>query len=170
MKPLFIFLFSFLTLGMYAQAGDLFVAPEGGFVTHYKNGMYGLNVSYHLNDGIELSFTGLLNTNIPLEAEFNKSSVEDLSIYSLNLDIRYYLLLMRSWAMGPALGYQYQAVKNKTNSLGDLSASGFNIGWHTRFNITDEIKIMGGWRYTSTNEELRHHYIYIGIGYTFSLF
>jgi hypothetical protein len=80
------------------------------------------------------------------------------------------MLLMRSWGTGPALGYQYFIVKDKKNSLGDFTASGFNIGWHFRHNITDELKIMGGWRYTMGGEDSRHHFFYLGIGYTFSLY
>jgi opacity protein-like surface antigen len=80
------------------------------------------------------------------------------------------MILMRSWGMGPALGYQYLTVKNKDDSLGSFSTSGFNIGWHARFNLTDEWKITSGWRYTMAGEDVRHHYIYLGIGYTFSLY
>ncbi|MDR2086250.1 MAG: porin family protein [Dysgonamonadaceae bacterium] len=156
-------------INSHAQTGDLLVGAQGGFNTRYKDGMYGLNLSYHLNDPVEASFTGLFNPAISLTDEFNKNSVTKLSIYSLNLDLRYYMLLMRSWGMGPALGYQYLIVKDK-NSLSDFSASGFNIGWHMRFNITDELKTMGGWRYTMAAEDVRHHYIYLGIGYTFSLY
>jgi opacity protein-like surface antigen len=162
-------LFICFTISSYAQVGDLFVGAQGGFNTRYSDGMYGLNISYHLVDPIEVSFTGLLNPNISLTDELDHS-VEKLNVYSLNLDMRYYMLLMRSWGMGPALGYQHLIVKNKDVPIGDFSASGFNIGWHMRFNITDELKITSGWRYTMAAEDARHHYIYLGIGYTFSLY
>jgi hypothetical protein len=158
------------TVSLYAQAGDLFVGAQGGFNTHYKDGMYGLNVSYHLLDPVEVSFTGLFNPQITLTDEFNKNLIDKLSVYSLSLDLRYYMVLMRSWGMGPALGYQHLIVNDKEKSLGDFSASGFNIGWYMRFNVTDEWKITGGWRYTMGSEDVKHHYIYWGIGYTFALY
>jgi hypothetical protein len=166
----FVSLLTLFSISSFAQVGDLFVGAQGGFNTRYKDGMYGLNVSYHLLDPLEVSLTGLLNPNISLTDEFNKSKKENLTIYSINLDLHYYMLLMRSWGMGPALGYQYLTVKNKENSLSSFSASGFNIGWHMRFNISDDMKIMGGWRYNMANEDARYHFIYVGIGYTFSLY
>jgi opacity protein-like surface antigen len=172
-KIVFVLFMAFFTISSYAQVGDLTVGATGGYVTQYKDGMYGLNLSYHLSDPLEVSFTGLMNPNITLTDEFNKNIKEKLNVYSLNLDLRYYMLLMQDWGTGPALGYQYLIVKDKSSNslaLGDFNASGFNIGWHARFNITDNLKIMGGWRYTMASEEARHHFIYLGIGYTFNLF
>jgi hypothetical protein len=169
-KSIFILLSVFFSLSSYAQTGGLFVGAQGGYVTHYKNGMYGLNLAYQLADPVEISFTGLLNPSISLKDEFDKSLVEKLNVYSFNLDMRYYLMHMSSWGMGPVLGYQYQVVKNKSDFLGDFNTSGFNIGWHIRADLTDDVKLMGGWRYTMAKEDAKHHYIYLGIGYTFSLF
>jgi hypothetical protein len=168
-RSLLLTLLTCFVLNTYAQTGDLLLGLQGGFNSRYKDGIYGLNVSYHLADPVEASFTGLFNPAVSRTDELF-GSVDKLNIYSLNLDMRYYMFLMRSWGMGPTLGYQYLIVKGKDNALNDFSASGFNIGWHTRFNITDELKIMGGWRYTMANESTRHHYLYLGIGYTFSLY
>jgi hypothetical protein len=168
-KIIFFLLLAFFAVKSYSQAGDLFVGAQGGFVTHYGDGMYGLNVSYHLNDPLEVSFTGLFNPKVSLEDDFD-NTVDKLGLYSANLDLRYYMLLMDSWAMGPALGYQYLTGKYEDDLLGDFSSSGLNIGWHARANLTDAIKLTGGWRYTMGSEEQKHHYFYIGIGYTFSLY
>ena len=168
-RSIFILFLGFFFASAYAQVGDLFVGANGGFVTKYNAGMYGLNVSYHVTDPLEVSFTGLTNPNVSLTDEFDKSIVDKLSLYSFNLDLRYYMLHMREWGTGPTLGYQHFIVKDKNTSLGDFNASGFNIGWHVRANLTDEIKLFGGWRYTMGNDA-KHHYFNIGIGYTFSLF
>ena len=173
MKRLIFILFSGLFFAnLQAQVGDLLAGANGGFITKYNTGMYGLNVSYHITDPLEASFTSLLNPKVSLTDEFDKSLVDKLSLYSFNLDLRYYMLHMRDWGTGPTLGYQLLVVKdkNKNASLGDFNASGLNLGWHVRVNLTDEIKIFGGWRYTMASENASHHLFNIGIGYTFSLF
>ncbi|MDR1436863.1 MAG: porin family protein [Candidatus Symbiothrix sp.] len=168
-KPVFFLLCIACSFASYAQAGDTSVGLLGGYDTQYKDGMYGLNISYHLIDQAEVGFTGLFNPNISQTDEFNRTKVENLSLYSLNLDLRYYLLLTRSWGMGPFLGGQHLIVQNKEYSYKDFSVFGFNIGWHIKANITEEIKLTTGWRYTMANEGIKHHCIYLGIGYTFSL-
>jgi hypothetical protein len=169
-KLVFILLLVTCTLALYAQQGDAFIGLQGGYDSQYKDGMYGLNISYHLTDPAEVSFTGLFNPNISQTDEFNRNLVEKLSVYTLNLDLHYYLIYMRSWGMGPSLGGQHLIVQNKENSFGNFNVFGFNIGWHLRANLTDEIKLTGGWRYTMANEGIKHHCIYLGIGYTFSLY
>ena len=169
-RSIFILFLGLFFANSYAQVGDLFVGANGGFITKYNTGMYGLNVSYHITDPLEVSFTGLMNPNVSLTDEFDKNDVDKLSLYSFNLDLRYYMLHMRDWGTGPILGYQLFSVKDKNVSLGDFNASGFNVGWHVRANLTDEIKLFGGWRYTMGNDDSKHHYFNIGIGYTFSLF
>jgi hypothetical protein len=158
------------SLASYAQVGDTFLGLQGGYNSQYKDGMYGLNISHHFLDQAEASFTGLLNPSISLSDTYPE---DNLKVYSLSLDLRYYLMLMRSWGMGPVLGYQHLFVQYKEKPWCDFNASGFNIGWHLRGNLTDEIKLMGGWRYTMANkssEDTKHHYIYLGFGYTFSLY
>ena len=168
-KEIFILLLVICTVRSYAQAGDLLVGATGGYITHYEDPLYGLNVSYHLNDPIELSLSGLLNPNVTRKDEID-DSVDKLNLLSLNLDLHYYMMLMRSWATGPVLGVQYLSITDKEASLGDANVTGFNIGWHMRGNISDTMKVFGGWRYTMAGNEYSHHYFYVGVGYTFSLF
>ena len=169
-RLIFILFLGLFVARSYAQVGDLFVGANGGFITKYNDGMYGLNVSYHLTDPLEASFTGLLNPNASFTDEID-NSISKLNLYSFNLDLRYYMMHMRDWGTGPTLGYQFLVVKDKDPlGVAGFNASGFNVGWHVRANLTDEIKMFGGWRYTMANEEAKHHFFHIGIGYTFSLF
>jgi opacity protein-like surface antigen len=167
MKRLILVLFLFFSLAnVFAQKGDLFGGIEGGYTTYYNNALYGLNVGYHIADPLEISFTGLLNTNASRIDYLD--DVEKFSLYSFNFDFHYYLLLMRSWGMGPVLGYQFLNEKYNADSF---NFNGFNLGWHLRGNLTDNLKLMGGWRYTMFNEkDANNSYFYVGIGYTFSLY
>ncbi len=179
MKKLFLLLFlTACSLGARAQAGDLFVGATGGYITNYKNILYGVNAAYHFTDPLEISFTGLMNPNIteelgdPGDATYTKSKIK---MYSTNLDMRFYMVLQRNWATGPFIGGQYSYIDKKylnsaTNEAYAVNVAGFNIGWHLRGNITEHLKINGGWRYTSANHDASHHLIYLGIGYTFNLF
>lgn len=168
-KCLFILLLTIVSISVYSQRGDLAVGIKGGYITSYKDILYGADIAYHIADPLEIAFTGLLNTNMTLEDEFDSSIKDKLSMYSFNLDARYYLLLQRTWGTGPALGAQYFTVKNKTQDFID-NVWGFNIGWHIRGNITESLRLNGGWRYTNASEDFRYHYIYAGITYTFSLY
>ncbi len=166
------------SFGAYSQRGDLFIGATGGYLTNYKDIMYGLNTAYHVSDPLEISFTGLMNPNITEEdgeegsATYTSSKIK---MYSANLDVRFYMVLQRNWATGPFIGGQYSYLDKKylnsaTNEEYDVNVAGFNIGWHLRGNITDNLKINGGWRYTSANHNASHHLFYIGIGYTFNTF
>ncbi len=174
MKKIFLLLFVvILSASSYGQAGDLFVGAKGGYVTSYKDLLYGFDVAYHLADPLEISFTGLMNPDMKVDDEIDGKS--KISLYSANLDMRYYLLLQRTWGMGPALGGQYMYLNKKvlnspTNEEYSSQPLGFNIGWHMRFNLTENVKVNGGWRYTTANKDASHHLIYIGLGYTFNLF
>ncbi|MDR0798841.1 MAG: porin family protein [Dysgonamonadaceae bacterium] len=168
-KGIISLLLVFSAVCSYAQAGDLFVGAMGGYITHYEDPLYGLNLSYHVNDPIELSLNGLFNSNVTLKDDFSDDS--KLKLLSLNLDLHYYMILMRSWATGPTIGGQYLRITDKADQpLLNASAGGFNIGWHFRGNISDTMKAFGGWRYTMAGKEYSHHFFYIGVGYTFSLF
>jgi opacity protein-like surface antigen len=179
MKKLFLFLFMVIcSFGAFAQSGDLFVGATGGYITNYKDLLYGLNASYHVSDPLEISFTGLINPNIKEEGDnviAGDNTAKKIKMYSVNLDARFYMVLQRNWATGPSIGGQYTYLDKKylystTNEQYKINAAGFNIGWHLRCNITDNIKINGGWRYTSANSDASHHLFYVGIGYTFNLF
>lgn len=179
-KTLFILLLAVLSVQAYSQQGDLTVGVKGGYIYSpsdlvFKGVLYGVDVAYHISDPFEVAFTGLLNPNIPRD----KST---LAVYSMNLDLRFYLIHQREWATGPALGGQYYIVDNKSNNLDTNKALGFNIGWHFRINLTDNVKLNGGWRYTNAKTkdntkwwssdasfDMSHHLFYVGIAYTFEL-
>jgi hypothetical protein len=166
-----VLLFVFFTIKSYAQAGDLQFGIQGGYATLYKDPLFGLNASYDFSDMFQTSFTGLFNPAVKRKDEFNSAYDEKLGLYSLNLDTRFLIINQRVWAMGPSLGAQYLIAKYE-NSLGNYNALCFNIGWHVRTNITDNLRLSGGWRYTNTKESIKasHHFFYIGIGYAFNLF
>ena len=171
MKKIILFLFAILLSGsIYAQQGDLSFGVKGSYVTVYKDLLYGLDLSYHIADPLEISISQLINPSVTKEDEFNSEYDEKLGLYSTNLDLRYYLLLQRSWATGPILGGQYLFVKNKESDIYNINAFGFNIGWHLRINLTDHLKINGSWRYTNGQDETSHHAFSLGLCYTINLF
>ena len=179
-KTVFILLWVVLSVQAYSQKGDLTVGAKVGCIysnsqIDYTNILYGIDVAYHLSNPLEVALTCLMNPNIPRD----KST---LAVYSNNLDFRLYLIHMQAWATGPALGGQYLIVDDKTEKLGAYKAMGFNIGWHIRANLTDNLKINGGWRYanakakdksiywsSSSSIDISHHLFYVGIAYTFEL-
>jgi len=185
-KTAFILLMGILSIQVFSQKGDLSLGAKGGYVysPKYYNGMlYGIDVAYHLSYPIEVAFTGLINPGISYEDI--KNSKKKLSVYSANLDFRLYLIHQTEWATGPALGGQYYIIDTKDikgNDLGANKAFGFNIGWHARINLTDNLKLNGGWRYTNAKAkdntkwwsddasfDISHHLLYLGIAYTFEL-
>jgi opacity protein-like surface antigen len=168
-KIVFVLLLVFSSWNIYAQQGDLSVGVKSGYVTKYEDLLYGLDLAYQFNEPFEIAFTGLMNPNISLEDEF-LGVKNKLSLYSANLDLRIYLIPQRSWATGPVLGAQYLSVNNKTIDFDSYNVLGFNIGWHIRANITDNLKINGGWRYTNAKEGASHNFFYAGLTYTFELF
>ncbi|MCC8147046.1 MAG: porin family protein [Bacteroidales bacterium] len=125
---------------------------------------------------MEASFTGLMNTKIHTkDKDFNDPNFDrNVSFYSGNLDLRFMLINSELLATGPALGAQLSKFTRKEyltdEVVDDGTAWGFNIGWHVRFTVAENIKINGGWRYTNAAEDQSHHIIYLGVGYAFSLF
>ncbi|MCL1933925.1 MAG: porin family protein [Candidatus Azobacteroides sp.] len=181
-KMIFALLFVILSVHAFSQSGDLTIGAKGGYVfstDYYKGILYGFDVAYHLADPLEVAFTGLFNPDIsytnPMQVK------KQLSVYSANLDLRLYLIHHEVWATGPTLGGQYYVVDDKSNEYGADKAWGFNMGWHLRVNLTDNVKINGGYRYTNANAKdrnswddsakfpLSHHLIYLGVAYTFEL-
>jgi len=174
---------TFISVQAFSQQGDLSIGAKGGFISsnsdiNLKDVLYGFDLAYHLSYPLEVAFTGLMNPNVSHDNS-------KLAVYSTNLDFRLFLIHQREWsdfATGPALGGQFYIVDNKTENLGADKALGFNIGWHARVNLTDNIKINGGWRYTNVKAKNRqtwwsdaasfdmsHHFLYIGVAYTFEL-
>jgi hypothetical protein len=158
------------TLRTFAQAGDLYAGLQGGYATYYKSPLYGLNLSYTLSNPLQISLTGLMNPNIVKTVDFNHELKENLQFYSTNLDLRLFLINMETWATGPVLGGQYLYINKKDNTLGPDHLFGFNIGWHLKINLTDNIRLNGGWRYSSVKDSESYNLFYVGIGYAFNLF
>ncbi|GHT08819.1 hypothetical protein FACS189426_05380 [Bacteroidia bacterium] len=171
-KIFFILTLTLVSLSVYSQKGDLAVGLKGGYVhsiEYYSDILYGLDVAYHITDPFEIAFTGLLN---PSASYTNyKDEKQKLSVYSTNLDLRLYLLMQREWATGPVLGGQYLVINNKTTGDKEfINKIGFNLGWHLRINVSDNLKLNGGWRYTNVKDEgfdASHHFFYAGLAYTF---
>jgi len=188
-KIVFILLLAFLSVQAYSQQkGDLTVGVKGGYVYsphYYKGGLYGFDVAYNLSDPFEIVFTGLTNPNIPYQDVNNTK--KNLAVYSANLDFRLYLVNLREWGIGPALGGQYYIVDVTKDSaaspnLGSNKALGFNLGIHGRVNLTDNLVINGGWRYTNAKAknnpkwyianssfDMSYNLFYLGLAYTFEL-
>ncbi|MDR3060584.1 MAG: hypothetical protein LBU57_00535, partial [Dysgonamonadaceae bacterium] len=92
MKKLFLLLFMTVSaLGSYAQKGNLYTGAVGGYVTNYKDVVYGLNISYHLSDPLEVSLTGLMNPKI--KGDVDTPDETEIKMYSVNLDFRFYMVL-----------------------------------------------------------------------------
>ena len=178
MKKLFLLLFTTVcSLGAFAQTGDLSVGATGGYITKYKGLMYGFNVGYHVTDPLEFNFSGLMNPNMTEKIIYSSIDItsREIKMYSTNLDIRYYMMLQREWATGPFIGGQYSYLDRKDSDSDENiqykhNIAGFNVGWHLRINLTDNLKINGGWRYTMANQNASHHVLYLGLGYTFNMF
>ena len=161
-----------------AQAGDLHIGAVGGYQSFYKSPVYGLNLSYDISTPLQVSVTSLANFGFTQKDEFNQAEDRKLKIFSHNLDFRLFLINLETWAMGPSLGCEYlvergekQVVDGEVfDSLRDFNAFGFNVGWHLRVNVTDNLRLNGGWRYTSSQEEASRNTFYLGLGYAFNLY
>ncbi|MDR2622662.1 MAG: porin family protein [Dysgonamonadaceae bacterium] len=172
-KTVLILLFAGLAIRAFSQVGDLSVGLKSGWTTNYADLVYGLDAAYNLTGSLEIAFTGLVNPSISYKDTYDtKFPIQKLSVYSGNLDARLYLLSSRSWGIGPALGGQYYSVKELTEGkaikTGTFNVFGFNIGIHGKINLTENILVNGGWRYTNAKEEgAKHSLFYLGIGYVF---
>ncbi|GHS99521.1 hypothetical protein FACS189421_10140 [Bacteroidia bacterium] len=170
-KAVVILFLVFLAGKAYAQAGDLTIGALGGYETKYKSPLYGLNLSYNVNNPVQISLTGLMNPDIFKKDDWNKEDDKNLALYSVNLDVRFFLINMDSWATGPSIGAQYLDIQYKgKNSIYSYNAWGANIGWHLQVNLTDNLKINGGWHYSTVSESSSYSLFYLGVGYAFNLF
>ena len=157
-----------LSVSVYAQQGDLSFGVKGSYITVYKDFLYGVDLSYHLLDPLEISLSQMINPSVTKKEDYMPD--EKLGLYSTNLDLRYYLIYQRSWGSGPILGGQYLFVKSKEDSIYNINSFGFNIGWHLRVNLNDNFRLNGNWRYTNGQDETSHHAFSLGLSYTFNIF
>lgn len=176
-KLVWIVLITLFGLQAQAQTGDLTMGAQGGYMFKYKGIMYGLDLCYQPASILEVSISGLMNSKIHMkDPDFQDASFDrDVSFYSGNLDLRFLLINSDLLATGPVLGGQCAnfTIKDPSsnNSVVDEgTAWGANIGWHLRVMIAENLKLNGGWRYTSATEDQKYHTVYLGIGYSFNLF
>ena len=165
--------FSVATL--YGQAGDLTVGAKGGYNSYYSCLTYGLDVSYQLSDPLELSLSGLINPKITQKDKDFHDPIYTryISLYTGSLDLRFLILRMENWSTGPALGGHILSFKSKDPKdfvVDNGTLLGVNFGWHLRVNVTDNLRLNGGWRYSTIKDGLSHHVFYLGVGYAFNLF
>jgi opacity protein-like surface antigen len=174
-KAVFILLLGFFAIHSFAQAGDLTIGPKGAYILKYPGFTYGLDISYQLTDPLELTISGMMNPKMRVTDKDFKDPKYDrnISLYTGSLDLHFYLLNQESWGMGPALGVECTSFKSKDLQgfvVDDALSYGINMGWNIRVALTENLKLNGGWTYTTATEDLSHHSFYLGIGYTFSLF
>jgi opacity protein-like surface antigen len=160
---------------MYGQAGDLTVGAKGAYISLYPGFAYGIDVSYQMSDPLELCISGLINPKITKKDKefYDPDYTRYISFYSGSLDLRFLILRMENWSTGPSLGGQILSFKSKDPNdyvVDNGTSLGVNFGWHLRVNVTDNLRLSGGWRYTSLKEGLSHHAFYLGVGYAFNLF
>lgn len=155
-----------LATNFYGQKGDLYVGALGGYVTNYKEFLFGLQSSYHVTDPLEVSLSFIMNPDIKLEESGEKDT--KLELYSFNLNMQYYILSQRTWSMAPVIGAQYFLYKE--DLYGDENSFGLNLGWNMRYYLTENLKLSGGWKYAVMNHDASHHLFYVGLGYTFNLY
>lgn len=168
-KYLLIALISLFSLNSYSQVGDLNVGVEGGYLLQYSNPMFGLNVGYMLTDHMEVSLKGIMHPSVKV-SDF--STDDKFSLYSLDLCINYYIIHMRDWGIGPAVGCGFASRKDK-ESTGFLDDDGLGVSLGVKFfgNLGDQFRINGGWKYTTGSEFLTNfHYFYLGFSYAFDLY
>lgn len=152
----------------YSQQGELSVGLGGGYSTLYKNGLYGLSVDYNLTDHLQISLSEMINPSITVDGGTIKSYKQ--GIYATNLDIRFYLIHMREWGTGPAIGGQYLYETDGRSGYESDHRAGFNIGWMGFGNLTDQLKLTVGWRWTSLGDNESNHFFYAGLSYIFELY
>ena len=161
--------FVLFTLGAGSQRiGDWYIGADAGYITNYKDIVYGARSTYNITEPLEVGASFLMNPVIKSKDPGGEQS--EGKWLSYNLDLTYYALMQYGWSMGPSIGGQYldYSVKYKTAVVHDketFSAFAFNVGWRLRFDLSDKIKLTGGWRYSTGQDDTSYHLFYIGVGY-----
>ncbi|MDR1562987.1 MAG: hypothetical protein LBS54_07935 [Dysgonamonadaceae bacterium] len=170
MKKLFVsLLFVAVMLPLSAQK-NLSVGVKPGYVKmngYNLSGMqYGVEASYQFGYAVELALSGLYGPNLSSSYTGN-----DYSLFSAGLDLRFYLIQQEIWGTGPVLGGQYFSLKNENKSevYGADNLPGFNLGWHGRVFLSDNLQLNAGWRYTNAKTDHAYHLFYLGLAFTFDL-
>jgi len=175
-KVLIISVLFFSAIQMRAQSGELAVGAQGGYITYYKSPLYGMTFTYHLSTPLQLSLSGLINPNISLKEGSNTIPTE---LYTVNVDLRFLLLNFDILSTGPSIGLQYMrniensAVSDKKNIFGP------NLGWYVKYNLTENLRLTGGWQYsnmkkssnmTSYTYNFSYHMFYVGLSWAFNTY
>jgi hypothetical protein len=157
-----------VSIGAAAQNG-LTVGAQGGYMTYYKDMTYGINLTYDVSTPFQLSLTGLMSPKISRPDEFNANKKNTNELFSLNLDARFLLINLESFATGPSVGAQWLHNKETITFPETYNNLGVNIGWHVQANLTDNIRLTGGWRYSTLKGSESYNLFYLGLGYCFYL-
>lgn len=160
-------LLSLFGIKSVAQEGDLMVGALGVY-SNYSKMSGGLTIDYNLRDHFQFSLSQAFGG---YEDEY-KGISNKVRVFTTNLDARFLIIHQREWGMGPFIGAQYMIEKSKDKAHDYLNDNrpGFNIGWHMQGNLTDFIRVSGGWRWSNLTEGTSHHQFYLSLGYNFSLF
>jgi hypothetical protein len=170
MKRIFIVVLFFAAATLPSQSQKLSAGLKPGYMK--MNGynlsgiQYGAEVAYQFGYAVEAVVSGMYGPN--LQSSYTKN---DYSMFSAGLDLRFYLIQQESWGTGPLIGGQYFSLQNKNKSelYGADNLPGFNLGWHARVYLTDNLQLNGGWRYTNAKTEHTYHLFYLGLAWTFDL-
>ncbi|MDR0547097.1 MAG: porin family protein [Dysgonamonadaceae bacterium] len=170
MKKIALILFlGFFALKSFAQAGDLTIGAQGGYITYYKNALYGLNLSYAPSDPLQLSLSSILNPKIIRADALNPNGQIENSLFALNLDARFLILNFDSWAVGPSVGVQYLHNKEKIMLENTYDRIGVNLGVYAKVNLTENLRLGGGWQYSSLKDSESYNMFYLSLGWAFNL-
>jgi len=165
-----VILFLLLTLGANAQRpGDWYIGADAGYVSYYKDIVYGARTTYSITEPLEIGASFLMNPVIKSKDPGGEQS--EGKWLSYNLDLTYYALIQYGWSMGPTIGGQYldYNVKYKFDKE-TFKAFAFNVGWRVRLDLSDKIKLTGGWRYSTGQDDTSYHLFYVGVGYCFNFY
>ncbi|MDR0686944.1 MAG: porin family protein [Dysgonamonadaceae bacterium] len=168
MKKIFIsLLLATVTLTSHAQKLSVGIKPGYVKMDGYNlSGMnYGIEAGYQFGYALETNICGLYGPNL-----ISSLTDNNFSLLSASLDMRFYLIQQETWGTGPVIGGQYFVLKNKSSELyGTDNLPGFNLGWHARAFLTDNLQLNGGWRYTNAKTNHTYHLFYLGLAWTFDL-
>ncbi|MDR1682059.1 MAG: hypothetical protein LBS25_01520 [Candidatus Symbiothrix sp.] len=168
-KIICVALLGFFALKSFAQAGDLTVGAQGGYITYYKNFLYGLNLSYAPSGPLQLTLSGVMNPNITRPDKWDPNRQIKNALYSLNLDARFLLLDFGTFATGPSVGVQYMHNIQEISFPVTYNAYGANLGWHVKFNLTDYLRFGGGWQYSTMKNSSSYNMFYASLGWAFNV-
>ncbi len=158
-----------------SEAGDLYLGLQGSYVTNYKNFTAGIRGGYHFSSMFELNLA--FNTNPWIRYTEEDGSKFDAQMYVVDLNAHFYVINNKTWGMAPIAGLSYfygkeERVTGHSNYFNGDSDSlvGFNLGWDIRYNLGENWRIDGFWKYAMFKDDNSHHVFGLGVGYSFNVF